>query len=244
MEINLISFLPIISHKWTSKKMVLLYFIIQRTGSLVILIGGLFSNVRTLISLWIPFGLLLKTSLAPFQFWGRGFICSLNTTNSFLFLTWQKLAPLFLLFASTSKNFLTFVILINLFASIARIGSKLTVLLLFFTSLRHMSWLLAATHTSACKYFILYSIITIPLFTHGTFNLAIMMMNISGLPPMTGFFMKLMVLQNCGGLGWLLVGISIVHLYAYMRLFVKGTDWGSLKPVTITTCRLGVMLLT
>jgi len=243
MEINLIRFLPIITLEWSSKKRALLYFIVQSIGSLGVLLGGLFSDWLTITVLWVAFGLLLKASLAPFQFWGCRFICSVNRLNAFLFLTLQKLTPLIFLYVSTTKNILLIVILLNVFASMSRIGSKMTVLFLFFTGLIHMSWILSATFWTACWYFVLYVLITIPLFRNSSSDLTLMILNMAGLPPITGFFMKLGVLQCAGGgLGLTLLIFSMLHLFAYMRQFIIGaTCEKGLRALTITTCCLGLL---
>ena len=243
MEINLMSFLPIITFEWTSKKRALLYFIVQSIGSLGVLLGGLFRDWLTITVLWVTFGLLLKASLAPFQFWGGRFISSVNRLNAFLFLTLQKLTPLIFLFVSSSKNILLFIILLNVFASTSRIGSKMTVLFLFFTGLIHICWILAATFSTACWYFILYVLITIPLFSNSSSDLTLMILNMAGLPPITGFFMKIGVLQCAGGgLAFTLLIFSMLHLFAYRRQFIIGATSGKeLRALTITTCCLGLL---
>ena len=244
LEINLMSFLPLVSLQTRTKKRALLYFIVQRVGSLGVLMGGLLST-RVINALWIPLGLLLKMGLAPFQFWGCRFIVHINAFNAFFFLTLQKLAPISLLIVSTDKNTITIVILINLLASTARIGSKMTVLLLFFTRLMHIGWVIAAPLVLAAKYYILYVIITIPLFmTPNGNDLSILILNMAGFPPITGFFMKIGVLQSIEtGMGSLLLLFSIYHLYAYMRQFVLSSSvFGRTKLLTVLTCGYGLLV--
>merc|ERR1712136_68586 len=66
--------------------------------------------------------------------------------------------------------------------------------------------------------------------------------NLSGLPPLTGFFIKLNVLQIIGlSRGIILLTFSIILLYAYMRLFLLSPKH---KPLTITAvlpCCLGIV---
>lgn len=61
-EVNLISFVPLISGSYRLKKIVLLYFFVQRIGSLLVLSCGV-------VGLGYAYaGLLLKARIAPFHF--------------------------------------------------------------------------------------------------------------------------------------------------------------------------------
>ena len=83
IELNLISFLPLIVSDRVNKKNAILYFVIQSVGSLIILSGGI---VEVMIYC-VAGGLLLKGGLAPFHFWGPILIVNLSKINALIFLT-------------------------------------------------------------------------------------------------------------------------------------------------------------
>ena len=137
-----------------------------------------------------------------------------------LFLTWQKIAPLLLLLTLSSKMSLLIVLIANLFvASYRRISRKELALLLFFSSLIHLGWVVAIPLNLAIMYFSFYCIMTFPFIT--LTNIPILLFNIAGLPPFTGFFMKLMAIQSLSlGLTILVLFFSLLVLYAYIRIFL------------------------
>ena len=221
IELNLISFLSLISNKWTLKRITMVYFVVQRVGSLAILASRIICDLSSMLVRCISFGLILKLGLAPFHFWCGPFVVLLSSTSSIVFLTWQKIAPMALYINTTSQILLCLCLLLNLIVSAScRIGSKHLYLLLFFSGLIHMRWVIAASQSSALLYFSLYCLCTAPLFFNPP-GLPLLILNLAGLPPITGFFIKLIVLQSTSlALGSSLLLFSFASLFAYLRLFL------------------------
>ena len=247
LEVNLISFLPLITQKWNVKKIRIIYFIVQRVGSLTILSGGVMSDRTVYFRKWVSLGLLLKARLAPIHFWGAPVIVTLNKLLSFIFLTWQKIAPVMLLIRVTAKILICSVLLMNrLVASFGGVGRKNLILLIFYSGLMHLSWVIAAPMSGSYSYFLIYLITSAPIFFNTT-DLPLLIMNLAGFPPMTGFFMKLMVLQGLrSNIGVLLLALSLFIIFSYIRMFlypvVKSS--GKVKLSTILVCTLGVLCWT
>ena len=213
IEINLIRFLPVINKKWSAKKISILYFIVQRVGSLTILTGGIVSDRSRLIRKWLIIGLLLKMGLAPFHYWGGVLIPNLSNLHSYIFLTWQKIAPLILMLSLQPRHW---VIVANvIIAAICCTGTKDVKILIFFSSLMHTGWILSSPITVAHYYFILYIVITAPILLL-TYN-APLIINLAGLPPMTGFFIKISVIQMIA------IGLGVVMLFfsVFLMLLVS-----------------------
>jgi len=157
LEINLISFLLVINQIWHAKSISIIYFIVQRVGSLLILGGGFISDWCRIITFCPTLGLLLKSRLAPLHFWGALLIAKLTNLPGYLFLTWQKMAPLFMLFLTTTKYFLMSVLIINiLVASRCSISTKNIFVLLFF--LRFNTRLLDIIVSVDCCLILLHSL--------------------------------------------------------------------------------------
>ena len=242
IEVNLISFLPLITIKWRAKKVGMIYFIVQSIGSQGILCGGVLSDTSTLISKWVPIRILLKSRLAPLHFWGASLIPKLRALTAFVFLTWQKIVPLFLFLITTSKFFINAILFINLLVSTrCRLGTKNIYVLIFFSSLIQIGWVISAPLGCACLYFMLYAMSSGPIyFDNLTTNMPILILNMAGLPPITGFIIKLKVLQLISmRLGILLLAFSTLLLFVYIRSFILSKKNGSLRLRTIAVCCLG-----
>lgn len=233
MEVNLISFIPLIAKRWRRKKVSIIYFIAQSAGSLTMLSGGLLSDhsMRKIVTV----GLLLKAGLAPTHFWAPRFVDKVRNFYALTFLTWQKIAPLSYVLIHTTKNIIILIILLNMVASSRAVGTKSIKLLMFFTSLLHTSWILMGTFNMAIKYFIFYVVITVPIFIKVD-NL--LLLNQAGLPPITGFIIKIEMLQCNVTLGILLLAASVFTLYSYIRIFATIKE---APTASIFVCSLGML---
>jgi len=242
-EVNLISFIPLISSKWRTKKTIILYFVVQRIGSLMILRGGVISDEVSSLSKWIPLGVLLKSRLAPLHFWGAVLVNKLRALVALVFLSWQKIAPIFLLFYRTSKNILIIIVAINILSSVSARGTKDLRVLLFFSGLLHMRWIITAPIVVSSLYFFIYIITLLPLFTSRK-NLPLLLLNQAGIPPLTGFFIKLRILQTINfRAGCLLILSSAPLLYSYLRNFLMSAiSDGPIKARTVVVCSIGLIL--
>lgn len=243
IEVNLISFIPFITYKWTGKKIGIIYFLVQRIGSLIILSGGFIIENISSFAIWITLALLLKNSLAPLHFWGAPLVSKLSNITAFLFQTWQKIAPIFLILITTAKFILWIILIMNLLvACLCRIGSKSIYVLLFFSGIIHIRWLISAPMGVASGYFILYvmssSLLYFPI---STINQTLLILNMAGLPPLTGFCMKLVVLQQVSLRAAIVLFLSSSpFLYAYVRLFIIAPiNNGKPAIKTVIVCRIG-----
>jgi len=143
---------------------------------------------------------------------------------------------MFLLLTNKTYMIVGIVLLNMMVAASCGIGSKKLQVLIFFSGLIHISWVISAPMLMACKYFFLYTIVTGPIFFDKPRPLLII--NLAGLPPLTGFFMKIGVLQLIRlNMGVILLSFSVVLLFSYMRLFLMGREKNRLKY--LIPCCLG-----
>ena len=242
LEVNLISFLPLLSSSWSVKKLTILYFLVQSVGSLSLLIRGIVMDHRNILYKGLLLGLLLKGGFAPLHFWGPLLVNKLNKIQTFTFLTWQKIAPLFLLLTLFQKPLLCWVLLANaIVAALRAISSKRLSVLLFFSGLMHVSWILMAPQVAGMTYFFVYSLLLFPVVYSTPSTLPVFLFNIAGLPPLRGFYLKLFMLQFFGlGLGALLLIKSFFLLYSYMRLFIYMRLMINVNISALVLCRLGL----
>nr|YP_010947254.1 NADH dehydrogenase subunit 2 [Andraca trilochoides]WGO62268.1 NADH dehydrogenase subunit 2 [Andraca trilochoides] len=173
MEINLLSFVPLISNSnnLLTSEGSLKYFLTQALASINFLFIILFKliliqnfELNYFISIIINSTLLMKMGSAPFHFWFPNIIEGFSWFNNFILMTWQKITPMILLSYYFNKNFLFFAIILNI--SIGAIGGlNQTSLrkLMAFSSINNLGWMLFAIMISEnlwIFYFFMYSFLT------------------------------------------------------------------------------------
>nr|WGO62424.1 NADH dehydrogenase subunit 2 [Andraca trilochoides] len=173
MEINLLSFIPLISNSnnLLTSEGSLKYFLTQALASINFLFIILFKliliqnfELNYFISIIINSTLLMKMGSAPFHFWFPNIIEGFSWFNNFILMTWQKITPMILLSYYFNKNFLFFAIILNI--SIGAIGGlNQTSLrkLMAFSSINNLGWMLFAIMISEnlwIFYFFMYSFLT------------------------------------------------------------------------------------
>uniref|UniRef100_UPI0030DFF72A NADH dehydrogenase subunit 2 n=1 Tax=Tubuca alcocki TaxID=2083288 RepID=UPI0030DFF72A len=174
LELNLMSFIPLISLKMNSyfSEAALKYFLIQAMGSALLISSSFLFISLTFISLFlILFSLLLKMGSAPFHFWFPQVMEGLLWPQVFLLSTIQKLAPLTLisyLMISESLNKLLILAAISSAIIGALGGLNLMPLrkIIAFSSINHLSWMLIAISMSDnfwLFYFLIYSLILLSI---------------------------------------------------------------------------------
>lgn len=102
-----------------------------------------------------------------------------------------------------------------------RVGSKSVSVLIFFSGLMGIRWQLAAPVNEAIKFFALYCLIAAPVFFDEDNAKPLLFLNLAGLPPMTGFFMKISILQSLTfSLAFTLLFGTVFLLFRYIRSFL------------------------
>ena len=68
LELNLIRFVPSVIKEENNKKQAIIYFIVQRVGSIVILRRAIMAEHKTSIITFILLGIVMKLGAAPIHF--------------------------------------------------------------------------------------------------------------------------------------------------------------------------------
>jgi len=97
LELNLMAFLPWALRLERQKKGAIGYFIAQRVGSLMLLLGGIIIGYLLVGGLLVGAGLIIKMGLLPLHYWVPAVVDNLPPWQLYLLLRWQKVAPLSLL---------------------------------------------------------------------------------------------------------------------------------------------------
>nr|YP_010403059.1 NADH dehydrogenase subunit 2 [Acrolepiopsis assectella]UQV94868.1 NADH dehydrogenase subunit 2 [Acrolepiopsis assectella] len=205
LEINLLSFIPLISNvnNLLSSEASMKYFLIQSIASINFLFFILFKLMLVknfnLIYFKILFNLplLMKMGCAPFHFWFPNIMEGLSWMNCFILMTWQKISPMILLSYYFNKNFLILIIIINAFiSSLSGINQTSIRKLMAFSSINNLSWMLSSIMISEnlwILYFSIYSLLSfIVCFMMFTMNMSfinqLFFINMKSMIKMTLFF--------------------------------------------------------
>nr|AEW46318.1 NADH dehydrogenase subunit 2 [Hemiphyllodactylus ganoklonis] len=202
-------------------------------------------------STMVTIALMLKLGVAPTHLWYPEIIQNVTMNIALTISTWQKIAPLtmlLLLHATLPTALLLMASLMSiLIGGITGLNQTQTRKIMAFSSIAHMGWLMAAltiTPQLTALTTIIYIILTTATFT--TLNSTttktitdtntswsnsqtlltltmLTLMSLGGLPPLTGFMPKLLILHNLimnntPLLGVVLALSSLPSLFFYIRL--------------------------
>nr|YP_010295966.1 NADH dehydrogenase subunit 2 [Synodontis caudovittatus]UMB50375.1 NADH dehydrogenase subunit 2 [Synodontis caudovittatus] len=199
----------------------------------------------------IMMALALKVGLAPVHFWMPPVMQGLDLPTGLIMATWQKLAPFALIIQITSTThpqLLTFLGLLSIFIG-GWGGLSQTQLrkILAYSSIAHLGWMIIITQFK--PQLTILALITYIIMTSATFLAfklmsttkintlsmswsktpsltaitAMALLSLGGLPPLTGFMPKWLILQELTAQGLPLVATiaalsALLSLYFYLRL--------------------------
>ncbi|BCX71401.1 NADH dehydrogenase subunit 2 (mitochondrion) [Penaeus japonicus] len=170
LELNLLSFIPLISSKNNqySSEAALKYFLIQALGSSVIIMSASFMmSSNNLATLLLTVALLLKSGAAPFHFWFPSVMEGLQWPQVIILMTIQKVAPLSLLSYLVSDHILPVIpaaiIMSALVGAIGGVNQTFLRKIVAYSSINHMAWMMSAiliSETDWLLYFSFYCLIS------------------------------------------------------------------------------------
>nr|YP_009443848.1 NADH dehydrogenase subunit 2 [Prionoglaris stygia]ATU07069.1 NADH dehydrogenase subunit 2 [Prionoglaris stygia] len=258
LEINLMSFIPLISNKKWSNNTSMKYFLVQALASASLILFILLNSSTLILNsnfidhsimFLIMMALMLKIGAAPFHNWVIFIANHILWSYLFILLTWQKIAPLCMLFyCSMNNNMYMFIFLSALVGSIFNLNQNSLKKILTYSSINHLSWIMSTFFISKMMFLIYFSfymmlnLVIILMFNfmnifyinqmfNSTMNskLTILvatstMMAMGGLPPFLGFLPKWMVIQTLISssfffLTYTLILFSLIMLFIYIQIF-------------------------
>nr|AXI98740.1 NADH dehydrogenase subunit 2 [Pseudoniphargus sp. 1-Murcia] len=253
LEMNLLSFIPITLKKLNkyNTEISIKYFLVQSISSVYLLFFFLF--MKSYIIITIMLALMLKMGAAPFHQWLPSMADGLSWPSLFILLILQKLNPLILLSFLTKSSVLlnimyVFILFSALIGSVGGLTHSSLRKILVYSSISHMSWILASFLTSNWawfNYFLIYAFILLSLIvslykteiftindmllknkTSISLLISVSIMSIGGLPPFSGFVPKFIVIQPLLSdklfftLFFLLIS-TFISLFFYARMFLS-----------------------
>nr|AAP85473.1 NADH dehydrogenase subunit 2 [Anolis monticola] len=279
LEINTLAIIPIIStqHHPRSTEAATKYFLTQAAASATILFSSTLNAWQT--GTWditqisttpactlLTMALTMKLGLAPMHFWLPEVLQGSTMKTALIITTWQKLAPMSLIFLSMNNLSTTILLLMGFLSSMlggwGGLNQTQTRKIMAYSSIAHLGWMatisLIMTNILTMN-LLLYLIMTTTMFCTliltksktiqdtmitWTFSptLTIIMMlsllSLGGLPPLTGFMPKWLILeelttQNFTLLATIMAMSTLLSLFFYLRLTYTTTL--TLSPNTTQT---------
>nr|ATX74382.1 NADH dehydrogenase subunit 2 [Gehyra nana] len=263
LELNTLSILPITmkpSHPRATEA-TMKYFLIQALAAALILFAGTMNAWET--GLWditssthttttiITMAILLKLGTAPVHLWYPEVLQGTTLNTALLISTWQKLAPLSLLYMMhtnlPNKLLLLTGLLSALLGGWAGLNQTQTRKIMAHSSIAHMGWILIALSMSpelTTLTLLTYMIMTTAMFSSlntsttktitdmgtawsssptMTTLMLLTLTSLGGLPPLTGFMPKLLILNELSmkpllPMATLLALASLPSLFFYIRM--------------------------
>nr|WNH20166.1 NADH dehydrogenase subunit 2 [Parupeneus cyclostomus] len=211
--------------------------------------------------------LTLKLGLAPMHIWLPEVLQGLDLSIGLLLSTWQKLAPLILLVQITPPNSKLLIILgiaSTLLAGWAGLNQTQVRKILAYSSIAHLGWMIVViqfSFTLTLLTLLIYTIMTISAFLIFNMNKSttinalsiswakspaitaltpLILLSLGGLPPLTGFMPKWLILQELtkqglASLATLTALSALLSLYFYLRLSYAMTLTMSPNNITGTS---------
>nr|AIM44912.1 NADH dehydrogenase subunit 2 [Afrogecko porphyreus] len=264
LELNTLSMLPIImkTKHPRATEAATKYFLMQATAAAMILFASTLNAWQTgqwsimhlnstISTTMMAIALALKLGLAPMHFWYPEVLQGTTMNTAMVISTWQKLAPLALLFLMTNQLPTSTLMLIGLTSILVGgwtgMNQTQTRKIMAFSSIAHVGWLIIALTISpnlATLTLLIYMTMTITMFsslntttaktlkdlgTNWTQSTTMMTMtmvallSLGGLPPLTGFMPKWLILKELTTTGLTTICTamalaSLPSLFFYIRM--------------------------
>nr|AAP94415.1 NADH dehydrogenase subunit II [Anolis cybotes] len=237
LEINTLAIIPIISmqHNPRATEAATKYFLTQAAASSLILFSSLINAWQT--GTWditqlsttqscilLTMALSMKLGLAPLHFWLPEVIQGTTMLSALIITTWQKLAPMSLIYLTSNNLSTTTLLILGLLSTTiggwAGLNQTQTRKIMAYSSIAHLGWMatIASVMTNILTMnLIIYLLLTMATFyslivtksktiqdtsttwTNSPYLMILMMLallSLGGLPPLTGFVPKWLILEQ------------------------------------------------
>nr|NP_071685.1 NADH dehydrogenase subunit 2 [Chalinolobus tuberculatus]AAG37927.1 NADH dehydrogenase subunit 2 [Chalinolobus tuberculatus] len=263
-EMNMLAIIPLLTkqHNPRSTEAATKYFLTQATASMLLMMAAIINLLYTghwsiqklinpMASIMMTTALAMKLGLSPFHFWVPEVTQGIPLSSGLILLTWQKLAPLSILYMISPVMNLNLLMMMALM-SIAIGGwgglnqTQLRKIMAY-SSIAHMGWMMTIlTYSPTMMLLNLYLYIPMTITTFSllmlnstttttslsytwnklplaTMIILITMLSLGGLPPLTGFLPKWLIIQelvknNNITLSTIMALLALLNLYFYTRI--------------------------
>nr|AAG00787.2 NADH dehydrogenase subunit 2 [Phrynocephalus interscapularis] len=237
LELNMLAILPVISKPKTTRasEATIKYFLTQAVASAMMLLSSTINawqtgswNIlelkNTHFTTIMTFALMAKMGTAPIHFWLPEVLQGTTLQTALLITTWQKLAPITLMYM-ISNNIPPIILMLAgilsmIIGGLGGINQTQLRKTMAYSSINNLGWttmIMALSPNMAIMNILIYMIMVTPIFLMMTntstktlqnltttwttsmttaLSIAMLMLSTSGLPPFTGFMPKLLILNE------------------------------------------------
>nr|AMN92757.1 NADH dehydrogenase subunit 2 [Anolis cuprinus] len=236
LEMNTLAMIPIISttHNPRATEAATKYFLTQAAASAMILFSSMINAWQTgtwditnmLVypsNIMLTLALAMKLGLAPAHFWLPEVLQGSTLTTALIITTWQKLAPMALIYLTMNSLSVTVLMLLGILSSIVGglggLNQTQARKIMAYSSIAHLGWMatISSIMTNIMIFnLVLYLIMTTALFcfliasksktildtTTWSFSptmttmMMLTLLSLGGLPPLTGFAPKWLIMEE------------------------------------------------
>nr|YP_010944626.1 NADH dehydrogenase subunit 2 [Rhogeessa parvula]WMB97534.1 NADH dehydrogenase subunit 2 [Rhogeessa parvula] len=263
-EMNMLAIIPLLTkqHNPRSTEAATKYFLTQATASMLLMMAAvinlLYSGhwsimklINPVASTMMTMALTMKLGLSPFHFWVPEVTQGIPLSSGMILLTWQKLAPLSVLYMIMPLMNSTLLMIMSLlsiaiggwgglnqtqlrkimaYSSIAHMGWMISILmynptmtllnLYIYIAMTITTFMLLMTSSATTTTSLSHTWNKLPLIT---MMILITMMSLGGLPPLTGFLPKWLIIQEMTKNNNILMPtimalLALLNLYFYTRI--------------------------
>nr|BDQ44109.1 NADH dehydrogenase subunit 2 [Pheretima confusa] len=198
--------------------------------------------------------ILLKLGSAPCHFWYPSVMSSISWISCTILSSWQKLAPLSILIfftSQTSKSIIPLMAGLNaLLGGVMGMNQSQLRTIMAYSSIGHLGWMMSFMlldkPMTSMFYFMVYCSLIIPLFMIMNkmnlstvkqlskitmispimqLSISILLISLSGLPPLTGFMPKMLAIMLLATYSTPLIIIlvlgSLMNLFFYLNIIIN-----------------------
>nr|ABA41216.1 NADH dehydrogenase subunit 2 [Stenocercus stigmosus] len=272
LEMNTLAIIPIISkqHHPRATEAATKYFLTQAAASALILFSSTINAwqsgmwditqpANSLSSILFTMALAMKLGLAPAHFWLPEVLQGTTMPAALIISTWQKLAPMALIFLTTNNLSPTTMMLIGTLSTCVGgwggLNQTQTRKLMAYSSIAHFGWMMAISPLLTnimLLALMVYIIMTTPMFmmlimtksktlqnmtTTGAISPALtaasllLLLSLGGLPPLSGFMPKWLILTE-------LINQNLIMMSTIMAMSTLLSLFFYLRLTYITTLTL------
>nr|ABD38705.1 NADH dehydrogenase subunit 2 [Liolaemus hermannunezi] len=269
LELNTLAIIPMITkqHHPRATEAATKYFLTQAAASAIILFSSTINAWQTgtwditqlstpISSILLTMALAMKLGLAPAHFWLTEVMQGTTTETAMIIATWQKLAPMAIIFMTmnnlTSTILLTMGMLSTIIGGWGGLNQTQLRKMMAYSSIAHLGWM--ATVSTMLTNILAINLTIYLLMTMTMFLMLIMtksktiqdlslswsvspmitsftaltLLSLGGLPPLTGFIPKWLIieeltLQNLTPVATTMAMSALLSLYFYLRLTYTST---------------------
>nr|YP_009110278.1 NADH dehydrogenase subunit 2 [Smutsia temminckii]AIX03651.1 NADH dehydrogenase subunit 2 [Smutsia temminckii]ATE90513.1 NADH dehydrogenase subunit 2 [Smutsia temminckii]ATE90539.1 NADH dehydrogenase subunit 2 [Smutsia temminckii] len=268
-EMNMLAMIPILMKKFNPRatEAATKYFLIQATASMLLMAAITMNFIHsgewtvtkmcnTIPSTIITMAMAMKLGMSPFHFWMPEVTQGIPLSSGMLLLTWQKIAPISVLYQimpTINLNLMLAMALLSiLIGGWGGLNQTQLRKIMAYSSIAHLGWMMAImlyNPNIAILNLLIYILMTLSTFmmlhhnsTTTTLSLShlsnkmplmtiillLILMSMGGLPPLSGFMPKWMIIQELTKndmmlLPTLMAMMALLNLYFYLRLTYSTT---------------------